>query len=170
MTFPFSLRLKERLKANVTTDNQQQILQYIIQSIRDKKAKNTFSEDLTVTYKGSTSSGRGSLLGSVDDGIFNLTYKDNSWWLIYQINLRGIFIGTGILAGIMESFVLLAGGPWWIGFIQFLWLCGGNWIIVVIRHESLLTQIAGGINEMVCGKESTVEKYEEKDERLKSWF
>lgn len=38
MTFPLSVSFKNRLKAVVTADNQQQILQYIVKTILDEKA------------------------------------------------------------------------------------------------------------------------------------
>jgi hypothetical protein len=158
MTFPFSVQFNKRLKAAITPDDQQKILQYITKNILKDKADNVVIEDICVTYKGSTSNWRGSLFGSVDNGVFNLIYKDNTRWLNYQINMRKLFIGTTILASIMGIFVFVNGGPWWVGIVMFLWLCGANWIINLIRHENVATSIAAGIDELIYSKEHVPEK------------
>jgi len=169
MTFPFSVSFNKRLEATITSDNQQKILQFIMKSILDDKANNIVGEDMHITYKGSTSNWRGSLFGSVDDGIFNLIYKDNNWWLNYQINMRKLFVGTAILSTIMGVFALISGGPWWVGIAAFLWLCGANWIINIIRHESVATNIAAGIDELICDK-TTLPEQDRMTGKLKSWF
>lgn len=169
MIFPFSVHFSRRLKATITADNQEEILQYITKSISESKANNVVTQEMWVKYKGSTSYSRGALFGSVDDGIFNLIYKDNSWWLNYQINMRKLFIGTATLSIIMGTFALVNRGPWWIGIASFLWLCGANWITILIRHGIVATNISAGINELICGKEPEPENTET-DERLKSWF
>ncbi len=169
MIFPFSVSFNKRLAATITSDNQQQILQYIVKSILEDKAKNIAVEDVHVTYKGSTSNWRGSLFGSVDDGIFNLIYKDNNWWLYYKINMRKLFVGAAQLSTIVGLFALVNGGPWWIGIAGFLWLCGANWIINLIRHESVASNIAWGIDELICGKTQLPEQ-DKMTGKLKSWF
>ncbi len=135
----------------------------------DEKADHVIAKDLHVTYKGSTSNWRGSLFGGVDDGVFNLIYKDNSWWLNYQINMRKLFIFTTILSSFMGLFALVSGGPWWIGIAAFLWLCGANWIINLIRHGAVATDIAVGIDELICGKEEVPEQ-DKMTGKLKSWY
>jgi len=169
MIFPFSVSFNKQLKAKIISDNQQAILQYIMKSILDDKANNVVVEDIHVTYRGSTSNWRGSLFGSVDDGIFSLIYKHNNWWLNYQINMRKLFIGTAILSSIMGVFALVNGGPWWIGIAAFLWLGGGNWIINLIRHETVAANIAEGIDELICGKTELTEQ-DKMTGKLKSWF
>jgi hypothetical protein len=166
---PFSISYKRRLKAAITTDNQQSVLQYIVKSISDEKADNIFINDMRITYKGSTS-GRGSLYSSVDDGIFDLIFKDNMWWLIYTINMRKLFITTGIMAGFFESFSLANGGPWWIGLVAFAWLCGGNWVFSLLRHGSAATELSAGINELIDGKIEQPEIPDKMTGPLKSWF
>ena len=169
MTFPFSVSFDRRLEATITPDNRQDILQYIKKSILDDKANNIVADGIHVTYKGSTSNWRGSLFGSVDDGIFDLIYKDNNWWLNYQINMRKLFIGTAILSGIMGVFALVTGGPWWIGIAAFLWFCGANWIIIFLRHGLVVTDIAEGIDELICGK-IVLPEDDKMTGELKSWF
>jgi hypothetical protein len=170
MIFPFSVNFNNRLKAIITADNQQKILQYIMKRILDNKANNVVIEGMRVTYKGSTSNWRGTLFRSVDDGIFNLIYKDNSWWLIYQINMRKLFIETAILSSIMGVFSLASGGPWWVGIAAFLWLCGVNWIINILRHAAVAADIAVGIDELIYGKKAELPEQDKMTGELKSWF
>jgi len=170
MIFPFSVSFNRKLKAVITSDNQQEILQYIIKSILDDKANNVVVENMHVTYKGSISNWRGSLFGSVDNGNFILFYKDSNWWLKYQINMRELFIATAILSCIMGGFMLVNGGPWWIGIIAFFWLCGANWIISLIRHGFVATNIARGIDELVCGKTQPLPEEDKMTGKLKNWF
>ena len=169
MTFPISVHFKKRLKAIITDDNQQQILQYIIKSISEDKADNIVAEDSRVTYKGSTSNWNGSLFRTIDDGAFNFIYKDAAWWLDYQINMRKMFVVTAIMSTVMGIYAQVNGDLWWVGIIAFLWLCGANWIINLIRHGNVAAEIASGIDELICGKEQEPD-YASYDGPLKSWF
>lgn len=169
MIFPLSVSFNKRLKATITSDNQQKILQYIAKSILHDQARNVIVEDIQVTYKGSTSYGRGSLFGSIDKGTFNLVYNDNSWWLNYRINMPKLFIATSILSSFMGVFSLVNAGPWWIGIAAFMWLCGTNWVIILIRHDSLAADIVMGIDELICGKTELPEE-DRMTGKLKSWF
>jgi len=169
MAFPLSVNFNKRLKATITSDEVPGILQYIAKSIAEDKADNIVIEDMHVTYKGSTSMWRGSLFGTVDDGIFNLIYKDNGWWLNYKINMRKLFMGTAILSSILSVFALVTDGLWWVGIAAFLWLYGGNWIINPIRHETVAADIAAGIDELICGKTELPEN-DKMTGKLKSWF
>lgn len=153
MTFPLSVRFNKPLKTIITSDNKEQILQYIKKRILDDKADNVKVEDIYVSYKGSTSYWNWGLFRSVDSGIFSLLYKDNSWLLNYQINMRELFIGTAILSTLMGIFAEANSGDWWVAIVMFVWLCGANWITNMIRHESLAAGIAFGIDELYCEKE-----------------
>ena len=169
MIFPVSVRFNSSLKTIVTSQNKERILQYIQESILRDKADNVIAEDMAVKYKGSTSKRRGSLFGSVDNGIFTLVYKNNTWFFTYQINMRGLFITTLIMSAIMEIFALINDGPWWIGVVAFLWLCGANWIIISLRHGSMFGDISAGIDELICGKTGLPEE-DKMTGKLKSWF
>jgi hypothetical protein len=135
----------------------------------DDKADNVVVEELAVKYEGSTSNWTGSLYRGVDNGIFSLVYKEGGWFLNYQINMRKLFTVTSIMSAIMGIVILVNQGPWWVGLLMFLWLCGGNWVINLLRHGGVATDIALGIDEMICGKveEPELEKIPGK---LKSWF
>jgi len=172
MTFPFSLYFNRKLNAAITSDTQNNVLDYIKISILDDKADNILIEGLNVTYKGSTSNWRGSLFGSVDDGIFSLIYKEGYWWLIYRINMHKLFISTIILSTIMGVFAFVNGGPWWAGMAAFLWLCGANWFINLVRHGLMATNIAEGIDRLIHGKtdQPEISEPDKMTGGLKSWF
>lgn len=72
----------------------------------------------------------------------------------------------------MEVFMLVNGGPWWVGIAAFLWLCGANWILNLVRHGGVADDIAARIDRLICGKtESTELPGEDKmTGKLKSWF
>ncbi|MCO5946683.1 hypothetical protein [Mucilaginibacter flavidus] len=169
MAFPISVSYSKPLKATITSDNQQQILNFIEKSILKDKADNVVVEEKHVKYRGSTSAWRGSLFRSVDNGIFTLIYKNDGWWLNYQIKMRKLFVGAAILSGVMGVFALANTGPWWVGIAAFLWFCGANWIINLIRHESVAATMAVEIDELICGKAELPEQDKMTGE-LKSWF
>lgn len=179
MTFPFSIIFNESLKTIITPDNKEQVLQYIKKSILEDKADDVSICDMEVNYKGSTSNWRGSLFGSVDKGNFNLCNKDNVWFLKYEINMRQLFISTSIMSIAISVFEIVTGGLWWFGFVAFIWLCGGNWIINFARHASVASEIATGIDDLIYYKEHPIENNENKEvsiendedkEKLKSWY
>jgi hypothetical protein len=169
MAFPISVLFNRSLKTVISSDNKEQIFQYIKKNILEDKADNVIVEDMRISYQGSTSNWRGSLFGSVDNGTFDLFSKENDWFLNYQINMRKLFIGTAILSTIAGVCAQVGDGLWWVGIAAFLWLCGANWIIIFIRHGSEATSIAIGIDELICGKEQPLEN-NEGEGRLKSWF
>ncbi|MEZ2338532.1 hypothetical protein AB6735_22985 [Mucilaginibacter sp. RCC_168] len=134
------------------------------------KADNVIVKNLSVNYKGSTSNWRGSLFGSVDNGVFNLIHENNSWLLNYQINMHKLFITTSTMSIIMAVFMLVNSGPWWVGIVAFLWLCGVNWIINLIRHRTVATDIATGIDELIFGKTELPPEQDKMIGELKNWF
>ncbi|MHA4895764.1 hypothetical protein ACXZ1K_13505 [Pedobacter sp. PWIIR3] len=106
----------------------------------------------------------------MDDGIFTLINKGDTWWLNYQINMAQLFIVTSIMSIAVTVFMLVDGGPRWIGIFAFLWLCGMNWIVNLVRHEAVATNIAYGIDELICGKLVVPEKEDKMTGKLKHWM
>ncbi|OOQ59415.1 hypothetical protein [Mucilaginibacter pedocola] len=173
MTFPLSVRFNRPLQTDITPGNKAQVLQLIKDGIISKKADMVITEDMSVSYKGTTSTMKGSIFGSVDSGIFSLTYENDNWLLKYQIDMRELFIFTSILAVVMEVFTLSIKGPWWFGVAAFLWVCGANWAVTVVRHGFLANNIADEINEQTGGKpkvEATEIENDKMTGELKSWF
>jgi hypothetical protein len=169
MTFPFSVCFSRSLKTIITADNKEQILQYIEKSILEDKADNVIVEDMAINYKGSTSNWRGSLFGSIDNGVFYLIYEKNTWFLKYQINMLQLFIITAMMSTFIGVYDQVNGGEWWIGIVAFLWLCGANWVTIVLRHASVAADIAWGIDELMYGKTELPEQ-DKMTGKLKSWF
>ncbi|WP_158826730.1 hypothetical protein [Mucilaginibacter lacusdianchii] len=165
MPFPFSIRYTKPLRAVIMPNNQRQVLEYIKKRILADKADNIVMSEESVTYKGSTSANkRHALFESVDCGSFTLSNKGNKWCLVYKIKMYKLFIFTSLMAAFMGLIAQIGNGDWWIGIIMFLWLCGMNWIISIIRHEDVAARIAIGINELLGYH--TIED----TEGLKSWF
>lgn len=169
MVFPFVVRFNKRLEAVVTPDNKGTVLRYIEKRILDDKADHVKVEDLRVSYEGSTSIWRGSLFKGVDNGVFTLVYKDDSWWLNYQIDMRKLFVWTAVISTFAGVFIFMNGGPWWIGIVAFLWLCGANWVTNLLRHGSLNIDIGLEIDELICGRTEQPEQ-DKMTGKLKSWF
>jgi len=151
MRFPFSFSFERELTNAITPENEQRVLEYIETRITKRKANTIVIEDSSVIFKGSTG-GRGSLFIMVDQGVFSLVCMSGTWNLVYQINMKSLFIETGILSAVIEACSLLNGGPWWIGIVPFLWLCGANWAITLIRQGSFATEIATEIDDIICEK------------------
>ena len=148
MAFPITVTFNDRLKTVVTADNKQLILLYIANYIREKKADNINIENDSVTYEGSTASSNWGKFNGVDNGIFTLLFKNDKWYIEYQINMRKLFIYTPIMVCGLGIFFALGGGPWWWPVLfGFLWLCGGNWLINWVRHGALATDLAEAIDE-----------------------
>jgi hypothetical protein len=144
MPFPISIRFKKRLKVTITSENQPKALRYIQKTIQDKAAGNIVIENNQVSYKGSTQSGRRSLFGEIRGTFTLINGKDGRSYLIYEFKMYHLFIVTPIMA---VAFGLLS-HHWWLGIIAFLWLCGMNWIIYLIRNEALANELATGIDSL----------------------
>ncbi len=170
MNFPFAVHFEKKLETKITSDNRDDILQFIENYLLADKADNIVLEDMSVRYKGSKSIWNVSLYRTVDEGLFSLIYKDNSWFLRYQINLRSLFTDT-IIISLMFGVVgqIIIGGMWWIGLVAYLWFCGGNWVINVIGHESIAATIAANIDRL-SNPEIEQPEIEKIPGKLKSWF
>jgi hypothetical protein len=47
---------------------------------------------------------------------------------------------------------------WWVGVIAFAWLCGINWIITLVRHGGLASEISACIDHAIFGKDEVKRK------------
>ncbi|RFZ91040.1 hypothetical protein D0C36_19040 [Mucilaginibacter conchicola] len=87
--------------------------------------------------------------------------------LEYELNMRKLFIQTGLISLIFGVIATIGANAWWIFLAAFIWLCGGSWVIDNIRHGLLVSELAEGI-DILMGWEAP--KPKEKDGSLKSWF
>ncbi len=144
MPFPFTISYHKPLRVIVTSDNQQQIVEYIKDSILKGKAHNIVVDNTLVSYQGSTSYSRASLFGSVDRGTFRLDHIGNRWFLVYEIRMY--------LQSVLATVVAILGGFWskfwWIGVMLFL-LYILIWFMTISRHQLLVSTIASNIDELV---------------------
>jgi hypothetical protein len=167
MIFPVSFKYKRTLRGIITPDQQAVAIQVIKKMIVEKKGKNIVVENNSVSYKGTTAPGKGSLLGAVDNGKFSLIDANDKSLLIYEINMQSLFITTGIMAVVAGVFVQ----RWWVSLIAFAWLCGMNWVIILIRHDNLVLEVAASVNDLIFGKEEVKEEEKVADDgKLKSWM
>jgi hypothetical protein len=161
MVFPFAVKYKRTLRGAIPPDQQQYVLQQIKAIIAEQKADNIAILENEVTYKGSTSWGNWSKFRVVDGGTFSIKNDGSKTTLTYQVRMRGLFIITPLMA----IFMGISSGLWYIGLGAFLWLGGMNWVISVVRHHALASEIACRIDDTICGKIEVV-----RSEELKSWM
>ena len=162
MAFPFSITYQKKLKAKVGSENLPASLKYIQTIISEKAADNVSIENSLIGYKGSTSNYRGSLFGGPDSGSFTFISNYENSFLVYEIKLNKLFIITPIMAGVFGLLSQLV----WVAAGTFLWLCGMNWIIIVVRHDSLAWELAAGIDKL----NGVVKQDAIKSEEIKHWF
>ncbi|WP_342644620.1 hypothetical protein [Mucilaginibacter sp. CSA2-8R] len=166
MPFPFSMHFSKPLKAVITPENRQMVLNYIKQSITDKKADNVVINLDHVKYKGSTSNSRTSLFGTVDCGVFSVILENGRWYVSYQIFIKKLFLFASAFCT-LGAFITNI----WFGVIGFLWLFGLNCLVALFQDMSSAGTLMLGIDELICGKEPEVYEVKDEDsEKLKSWF
>lgn len=171
MRFPFSVVYNKILNSNVNSDNKEEVLKFIKDTIEEDKADNVVTHDWSVTYKGSISRWNVSRYRTVDDGIFTLIENGNSWYLRYKINMLTLFRDTFLLSLVFGIFGQLIDGSWWLGLIAYLWFCGVNWLINIVRHEGIVSNIAADIDRHISGiKDAELPELEKIPGKLKSWF
>jgi len=153
MSFPFTVTYSSRLTISVTDANKTHVLGCIHDMLLKKSAKAVTVGSYEVGFKGSTSPWRGSLMGSVDKGIFTLIEKGGITILTYKFYFIQLFIVTpimGLAFGLFSRSI-------WIGVGAFLWLGGMNWVIAIVRHHALLQEISEQLNNDLAtyeGKQS----------------
>ncbi len=162
MAFPFSVTYKKRLIAKIGFENLPTCLKYIQTIISEKAANNVSIENSRIGYKGSTSNYRGALFGGPDGGSFTFISDDENSFLVYEIKMNKLFVITSIMAGVFGLLSQLV----WVAAGTFLWLCGMNWITIVIRHDSLAWELAAGIDKL----NGVVKQDAFKSDEIKHWF
>jgi hypothetical protein len=165
MLFPVLIKYNRPLLGNIPPEKQSIVVQYIQTFITEKKADNVIISDTSVSYKGTTSKWRGALFGGVDEGVFKLMEIDSKACIVYDFTMRRLFITTAIMS-VVAGFVVRI---WWVSIFAFLWLCGMNWIINLIRHGDLISEIVIGVNDLLFEMEVKIEE-KARSEELKSWF
>lgn len=168
MKFPVSIIFERKLNITLNDENIPEILEYIKTEIIKRKANNVLIEGDTISYEGSTSSARHALFEYIV-GKFSICYHNSEWRLRYRINLSKLFKVGLILSMALTLFIIISDGWefWWIGILVFIWPVGAGWVTENIRHGTLASDLAEGIDGLIGWKKP---EPEEKDESLKSWF
>ena len=167
MPFPITVKFKRKLKAIIIAENMGDTLSYIQKEIESKKADKVTRDERSVNYKGSTSNSRTSLFGSMN-GSFTISNDNGQSHLVYEIRMYYLFIFTSIAAVALSILTREV----WTGIGAFAWLCGMNWLIIVIRHGSLASELASGIDQIHSIPIVELDDKGEpiRDEKLKSWM
>ncbi|RCH56722.1 hypothetical protein DJ568_02385 [Mucilaginibacter hurinus] len=134
-----------------------------------KKANNVTSGDYEVYYKGTTGSARQNLFGLPDNGTIQLVPYEDKLHLTHSINLVGLFAKTALMSigfGIFGIFT----HRWWIGPVFFIWLCGANWVIAIIRHGFFTTELADDINKTMNCLPPPDPEPDKMNGRIKHWM
>jgi hypothetical protein len=136
--FPLTITFSEKLPKNFDERYYGMGIQTIKHILTENKGRIKSIEDDGLTFKGSHSYWRGSICKGVDKGAFKIQKKNNKVIVIYKIFFYELFIFTSI-AGIVFGAI---SQEIWVGIGIFLWLGGMNWITAIIRHQSMLKDIA----------------------------
>jgi len=145
MPFPFSIKYSTTLKEKIVPENYLKILNHIRAFIIDKPAKDIIIENNRLSFKPSTYYWNWNIMVSIEKGIFSIIEKEGHVILTYEFFMYRLFITTGIMsviAGILTQIL-------WIPIAAFLWLCGMNWIITLVRHKSMLDDLTSEIDALI---------------------
>lgn len=145
MPFPFSVKYSITLKGKIAPENYPKILEHIRTFIIDKPAKDIIIENNKLSFKPGTYYWNWNIMVSIEKGIFSIIEKEDHVILTYEFFMYHLFIATGIMsviAGILTQIL-------WIPIAAFLWLGGMNWFLALIRHKSMLEDLASEINVLI---------------------
>ena len=115
-----------------------------------KPAKDIVIEDNSLSFKAGSAWSNWNIMQTIDRGVFRLEEKEGDVILTYEFFMYKLFIYTSIMAlamGIVSQKI-------WAGVGAFLWLCGMNWIIGVMRHRGLLDELAADIDSFINEKKA----------------
>jgi len=154
MIFPFSIRYSVRLSDHFFTNRNKEALKYIESYITSKKGKDIVIDDDRLTFKSKFFTGRsnGNILVPIEKGIFTIVDKGDQVILTYEFYMYRLFI----VVAIMSVFMAISANRIWIGILCFLWLCGMNWLLTLIRHRRMLKKIAMAIDILCVSANSVV--------------
>ncbi len=147
MIFPFSIRFSARLATHIGNQNYPTAMKVIETVLKEKKGNIIHQGDSEITYKGTSSLWKTNILQPVDKGTFKIDEAETTV-LKYKIsfsNLFGFATIAGLFFGVISQEV-------WTGITAFGWLGGMNWVIALVRHNSMLTEIVDEIDLQIGNK------------------
>ena len=150
MIFPFTIKYSKRLKEKVSAADSNRAMTYIEDFITKKTAEDITIEGNELTFKSGFFRMRWNtnIMVAIEKGKFNLIDNGNESVLTYEFFMYRIFA----IVAVMSVFMGTASQQPWFGVLCFAWLGGMNWLVAIVRHRSMLGDIAKGIDSLVATK------------------
>jgi hypothetical protein len=155
--FPFTVRYTQRFEKKISISDTAEIIAYIKDFLSQKTVDEVEVEGNTVTYSSWKYKFRWAhdILTPVNKGIFQLGFKDNGCQLTYQFFMQKLFLvsfAVSILAGVsVLSFLVSA--------IFFGITAITGWLIAIIRHRLMLSEVVFDIEVLIIEKKEKEESY-----------
>jgi hypothetical protein len=143
MIFPFTIKYSVQLSDNFPSNSNKETLEFIKEYIIKRKGDNIVIENNRLTFKSKTSS-KWDILSTIDKGIFNIQNNEGKIILTYEFFMYQLFI----MVTIMSIMMMVVAQDIWFAKVGFLWLGGMNWLVTIIRHKSMLTDIKKAIEHV----------------------
>jgi hypothetical protein len=148
--FPFTVRYSRRFKKKVSVSQTEEIIAYIKDFLSKKTVDEVVVGGNTVTYKSWHYKFRWAhdILVPVNKGIFQLEFKEEGCRLTYQFYLQKWFLvslAISLLAGVPVQSFLIA-----VIFFGAILITG--WLIAIIRHRLMLSEIVFDIEVLIIEK------------------
>lgn len=143
--FPFAINYTRRLTNKLSDVEVNAAFDKIGKMLEDKTAEDVVIGPTGLTFNSSFFGQRWNwnIMASIDRGKITLTSNNEGTILSYKIFMYRLFIVTAI----MSTFIGLVSGSIGVGLFCFTWLCGGNWVIGVLRHRGLMGDIADKLTD-----------------------
>ncbi len=150
MAFPFSIKYSARLSDNFASDRNRnrEALEFIEDFVTKKTGDDIVIAGDKLTFKSKFFKwGRWNtnILVPIEKGVFIFVDNGDKTILTYEFYMYHLFIAVTI----MSAFMATVSQQLWFGIICFLWLGGMNWLIAIIRHKMMLTEIAKEIDNLI---------------------
>jgi hypothetical protein len=160
--FSFTVKYTQRFEKKVSISDTAEIIAYIKDFLSLKTVDEVIVEGSTVTYQSWHYKFRWShdILMPVNKGVFQLEFKDEGCQLTYQFYLQKLFLvsfAISILAGAsVQSFLIAA--------IFFGATLIPGWLIALIRHRLMLSEVVLDIEVFIIEKKEKDNNYSQTGE------
>ncbi len=147
MAFPFSIKYSAQLK-NYASDRNKETLEFIEDFITQKTGDDIVIEGNKLTFKSKLFKwGRWNtnILVTIEKGVFTIIDKGDRTILTYEFYMYHLFIAVTFFS----AFIATVSQQIWDGILSFIWLGGLNWLIAIVRHKMMLSEIAKKIDNLI---------------------
>jgi hypothetical protein len=139
--FPLDIKLKTKIQiSNLASNHRSEIiLDFFANEFKERKADNLLIEENVLRFRNKFFKliNSWNIMVPVDKGELRIQEEMNTIVFHYQFSLRRTLL-LGAIAGI---FFYLFSEEWLSGLYAFLWLGGMNWLIAVMRHYFMFTDL-----------------------------